>query len=59
MLRLTVGNKVSFYPVIGEKNSENPQLTSDSFHQLQRCETPQRLRDVTSPTSPHSLLFNK
>ncbi|KAJ8676070.1 hypothetical protein QAD02_011856 [Eretmocerus hayati] len=59
MIKIAVGNKVSFYPVIGEKFLETEQVSGDSFH-LQRSETPQRLRPITSPTSPHhSLVFNR
>jgi hypothetical protein len=58
MIRITVGNKLSFYPIVGEKVVEIEQLSADSFH-LQRAETPQYLRSVSSPTSPHSLIFNR
>lgn len=59
MIRITVGNKVSFYPIIGEKGTETEQYGSESFMQLQRSETPQYLRSVSTPSSPHHSVINR
>lgn len=59
MIRLIVGNKVSFYPIIGERAFETEQSILDSFHQIQRSETPQNLRHLGSPTSIHSIRLNR
>ncbi|OXU30778.1 hypothetical protein TSAR_008772 [Trichomalopsis sarcophagae] len=59
LIRLAVENKVYFYPLIGEKVMEIDHFSSDSFYQMHRSETPQRLRAISSPTSPHSPMFNR
>ncbi|KAL7303129.1 hypothetical protein TKK_0004340 [Trichogramma kaykai] len=58
-IRITVGNKITFYPIIGEKINDESQ-NGDSFHQLQRSNTPLGLRSFDSSSSPHSFIgFNK
>ena len=62
MIKLVVGNKVSFYPIIGEKMSDSEHSSVDSYRHLQRAETPKlgSLKSLASPTSPHSVVgFNR
>ena len=60
MIRIMVGNKILFYPIIGERCSDNEQC-SDSFNQGLRCETPYSNLRSLSPTTPppHSFGFNR
>lgn len=57
MIRILVGNKVSFYPIIGEKGLQMSKFGSDSALNLHRSETPQFSRmSLSTPTSPHHSL---
>ncbi|XP_076244195.1 spindle defective 2 [Calliopsis andreniformis] len=56
-IKLTVGNNVYQYSIIGESNlCSNMEPENENFA---RCETPQFLPSVSSPSSPHSVASNK
>ncbi|XP_015438820.1 PREDICTED: LOW QUALITY PROTEIN: uncharacterized protein LOC107193823 [Dufourea novaeangliae] len=54
-IRFTVANNVCQYSVHGESNTY---LETENEH-FPRCETPQYLSSVSSPSSPHSVISNK
>ncbi|XP_014207554.1 uncharacterized protein LOC106638742 [Copidosoma floridanum] len=59
MIKIVIGNKASFYPVIGEKVLSDDCDSISSSHHLQSSETPQHLKSVGSSTSPQSSYYNR
>ncbi|XP_050470403.1 uncharacterized protein LOC126863839 isoform X3 [Bombus huntii] len=53
-IKLTAGGDDHYYSVIGESNTY-----TEAENENVRCETPQYLPPVSSPSSPHSVVLNK
>lgn len=53
-IKLTAAGDDHYYSVIGESNTY-----TEAENENVRCETPQYLPPVSSPSSPHSVVSNK